>query len=258
MTRPSYEYDPAQQQTSDDDSASNPETAARPPPSQCKDEMESFLPHQRSGLKQKQGIACWGHISYPVATFLALITVILTAVILLATTGKHRPMNCVRPLDWSGYQCAPTGAPPDVARHERNCEFDTMSFHWWPAAAVRDPDNQALLAAFHAEGKQLGHKDMGRWGRFYSKAGKVEIPPDTDYLTSGWVTRMEHLVHCKYTLRQTHLWAIKGFDPPFDYNHTMHCTQYLMDAVLENRPVDWDDLIIQGTPWPEQPPIVSH
>lgn len=224
------------------------------PPSRM-EENTSFLSPLTTHSKIKRPRArkiCCG-MDHLVRYLLAIVAILLI-VDIVQTSNYHRKY---RPIDWSGYQCAPTGAPPEIARGERHCEFDTMSFHWWPEDAVNDPANQAILTEFHQEGRHLGYRGMGHWGRFYDQAGKFEIPPDTDFLTSGWVTKIEHLVHCKYTLRQTHLWAIKGYDPPFDYNHTKHCTDYLMDTILQNLPDDWDELVIKGSPWPEYPPIVS-
>ncbi|KAJ0167988.1 hypothetical protein CTA2_11471 [Colletotrichum tanaceti] len=154
---------------------------------------------------------------------------------------------CPKTMDMSGYVCAPNGALPKIAR-ERGCEFDTMSFKWWPRAPTTHRDNVALVDEFHAQGP---------WHRYYDKGGKHEIPPTTEVLTAGWVSRREHTVHCVYTLRQTHLWIALGYDPPFNYTHTIHCTKYLMDTILENPPKDFDDLTVHGTPWPEHPAIVS-
>ncbi|TDZ32391.1 hypothetical protein C8035_v012404 [Colletotrichum spinosum] len=152
-----------------------------------------------------------------------------------------------RKTDMSGYVCAPNGALPKIAR-DRGCEFDTMSFKWWPREPFNHPDNQALLEQFH---------DEGPWHRYYDKGGRHEIPPTSEVLTAGWVTRREHTFHCKYTLRQTHLWMMLGYDPPWNYSHTLHCTQYLMDTILENPPRDFDELNVHGTPWPEHPDIVK-
>ncbi|OHF03960.1 hypothetical protein CORC01_00822 [Colletotrichum orchidophilum] len=150
-------------------------------------------------------------------------------------------------LDTSGYVCAPNGALPKIAR-DRGCEFDTMSFKWWPKEPMAHKDNVALVKDFYREGP---------WHRYYDKGGKHEIPPTSEVLTAGWVTRKEHTYHCMYTLRQTHLWMVLGYDPPFNYSHTIHCTKYLMDAILENPPKDFEELNVHGTPWPEHPDIVK-
>lgn len=251
MTQPLTTFEYRQNQPSDEsfsnEDLSKPEISTEGSVPCLRSRLDSFEKETSRGKRTYCGTG------YLVQYLLAIVVVLLIIDIAQATRYHSK----CRPLDWSGYQCAPTGAPPEVARGERHCEFDTMSFHWWPANAVHDPTNQAILTDFHQEGRKLGHRGMGRWGRFYDQAGKFEIPPDTDFLTSGWVTKIEHLVHCKYTLRQTHLWAINGYDPPFDYNHTKHCTDYLMDTILENLPSDWDELVIKGTPWPEYPPIVS-
>lgn len=251
MTQPLTTFEHNQHHASNDSIIE--EDLSNPP--SCIEENTHFLSplskHPRLKTLRAEKKCCG--TAYLVQYLLAVV-IILLIVDFIHTTRYH---GNFRPLDWSGYQCAPTGAPPEIARGERHCEFDTMSFHWWPADAVNDPANQGILTEFHQEGRHLGHRGMDRWGRFYDQAGKFEIPPDTDFLTSGWITKIEHLVHCKYTLRQTHLWAINGYDPPFDYNHTKHCTDYLMDTILENLPSDWDDLVIKGTPWPEYPPIVS-
>ncbi|KAG6353971.1 hypothetical protein INS49_005229 [Diaporthe citri] len=124
------------------------------------------------------------------------------------------------------HHCAPNGASPEVAR-ARGCEWDDLSFHWWPKKPHLDSDNQALLQDFRVSGP---------WQRFYDQEGQNEIPPTNEVLTAGWVTRKEHLFHCVFTLRQTHLWLTKGFDAPFNYSHTVHCTQQLIDAVVESPP----------------------
>lgn len=161
-----------------------------------------------------------------------------------------RGLSCppCRVIDYSGYQCAPNGALPEVAR-ARGCEWDDLSFHWWPKKPHLDSDNQALLQDFRVSGP---------WQRFYDQEGQNEIPPTNEVLTAGWVTRKEHLFHCVFTVRQTHLWLTKGFDAPFNYSHTVHCTQQLIDAVVESPPPDFNDLTVHGTPWPEHPAIVSY
>lgn len=170
----------------------------------------------------------------------------LSAAILVFT---FRGISCppCKAIDYSGYQCAPNGALPEVAR-ARGCEWDDLSFHWWPKKPHLDSDNQALLQDFRVSGP---------WQRFYDQEGHNEIPPTNEVLTAGWVTRKEHLFHCVFTLRQTHLWLTKGFDAPFNYSHTVHCTQQLIDAVVESPPPDFDDLTVHGTPWPDHPAIVS-
>jgi len=70
------------------------------------------------------------------------------------------------------------------------------------------------------------------WPRYLDKEGKYPIPADNLVLTSAYLTRREHIVHCKYALRQTHLWVTKGWDVPFNYNHTLHCTAYLVDTIM--------------------------
>lgn len=127
----------------------------------------------------------------------------LTTILIFAFQGMSCP-SC-RTIDYSGYQCAPNGALPEVAR-SRGCEWDDLSFHWWPKKPHLDSDNQALLQAFRVSGP---------WQRFYDQEGQNEIPPTNEVLTAGWVTRKEHLFHCVFTLRQTHLWLTKGFDAPF-------------------------------------------
>lgn len=168
------------------------------------------------------------------------------AILVFAFRGLSCP-SC-RAIDYSGYQCAPNGALPEVAR-SRGCEWDDLSFHWFPKKPHLDSENQALLQDFRVSGP---------WQRFYDQEGHNEIPPTNEVLTAGWVTRKEHLFHCVFTVRQTHLWLTKGFDAPFNYSHTVHCTQQLLDAVLESPPPDFDDLTVHGTPWPDHPAIVSY
>ncbi|KAH8777823.1 hypothetical protein F5883DRAFT_487324 [Diaporthe sp. PMI_573] len=151
-----------------------------------------------------------------------------------------------RRLDVSGYICAPNGAIPDVAR-ARGCEFDGLSFHWFPKEHTEDNDNRAILREF---------EDLGPWPRYLDKEGKYPIPADNLVLTSAYLTRREHIIHCKYALRQTHLWVTKGWDVPFNYNHTLHCTAYLVDTIMENPPEDLYDVTTHVTPFPEYSPIV--
>lgn len=192
-------------------------------------------------------VSGWKTILCASYVFFSFIAIILLSIALLFRPDC--PSSRGPKMDFSGYQCAPNGAPPAVAR-SRGCEFDSMSFHWYPREASHDAENQALLQDFW---------DEGPWHRYLDNQGHTEIP-DNDWgkaLTTGWVTRKEHLYHCKHTLRQTHLWIIKGYDPPFNYNHTLHCTKYLLDTIEENPPADFDMLTIQGTPWPEEPAVVS-
>ena len=170
---------------------------------------------------------------------------VLAGILIFAFHGmSYQPC---RAIDYLGYQCAPNGALPEVAR-SRGCEWDDLSFHWWPKKPHLDSDNQALLQDFRVSGP---------WQRFYDQEGQTEISPTNEVLTAGWVTRKEHLFHCVFTLRQTHLWLTKGFDAPFNYSHTVHCTQQLIDAIVESPPRDFNDLTVHGTPWPEHPAIVS-
>ncbi|TQN65607.1 hypothetical protein CSHISOI_09889 [Colletotrichum shisoi] len=140
----------------------------------------------------------------------------------------------------SGYLCAPNGARPEVA-YERGCEWDPISFHWDRRERVEDPDNQELIRGF---------LEAGPWHRFYDAEGTVEVDPADRVLTTLWLTKREHVVHCMYTLRQTHLWLAKGFDPPFNYSHTIHCTSYLVNIILESPVPDMDKLTVHAVPYP--------
>jgi hypothetical protein len=154
-----------------------------------------------------------------VSAAMALVWVVTTAG-LIWQLRSHRPTT--HRLDASGYICAPNGAIPDVAR-ARGCEFDGLSFHWFPKEHTEDKDNLAILREF---------QEHGPWLRYLDKEGKYPIPPDNLVLTSAYLTRREHIIHCKYALRQTHLWVTKGWDLPFNYNHTLHCTAYLVDTIM--------------------------
>ncbi|CCF36362.1 hypothetical protein CH063_07950 [Colletotrichum higginsianum] len=150
-------------------------------------------------------------------------------------------------LDMSGYLCAPNGARPEVA-YERGCEWDPISFHWYRRERVEDPDNQELIRGF---------LEAGPWHRFYDAEGTVEVDPANRVLTTLWLTKREHVVHCMYTLRQTHLWLAKGFDPPFNYSHTIHCTSYLVNIILESPVPDMDKLTVHAVPYPSDWQVVS-
>ncbi|KAK1974452.1 hypothetical protein LZ30DRAFT_607973 [Colletotrichum cereale] len=161
---------------------------------------------------------------------------------------KRSANNSGRPqLDLSGYLCAPNGAHPEVAL-ERGCDWDPISFHWYPRERVQDPDNQELIRGF---------LEAGPWHRFYDGEGAVEVDPANRVLTALWLTKREHVVHCMYTLRQTHLWLAKGFDPPFNYSHTIHCTSYLVDIILESPVPDMDKLTVHAVPYPPDWQVVS-
>lgn len=149
-----------------------------------------------------------------------VLTVLLIGNMALLLRGTGRSL--IRSPDVSGYICAPNGAIPEVAR-ARGCEFDGLSFHWFPKEHTEDEDNQALLQEF---------EDSGPWHRYLDKEGRYEIPSDNLVLKAAYLTRNEHIVHCKYALRQTHLWVTKGWDVPFSYNHTVHCTGYLVDTIM--------------------------
>ncbi|KAF4921702.1 hypothetical protein CGCVW01_v005807 [Colletotrichum viniferum] len=154
--------------------------------------------------------------------------------------------NCPQ-LDMSGYLCAPNGARPEVA-YERGCAWDPISFHWYRRELVEDPDNQELIRGF---------LDAGPWHRFYDAEGTVEVDPANRIMTTLWLTKREHIVHCMYTLRQTHLWLTKGFDPPFNYSHTIHCTSYLLNMILESPVPDMDKLTVHAVPYPLDWQLVS-
>lgn len=146
----------------------------------------------------------------------------LTLLLIVAVTLHVRHPSSRRPLDVSGYICAPNGAIPAVAE-ERGCGFDGLSFHWFDREHVEDEDNVALVQEF------LGH---GPWHRYLDAEGEYEIPADNKVLVAAYLTRREHIIHCQYALRQTHLWVTKGWDVPFNYGHTLHCTQYLVDTIM--------------------------
>ncbi|WDK22876.1 hypothetical protein CGRA01v4_14167 [Colletotrichum graminicola] len=150
-------------------------------------------------------------------------------------------------IDLSGYLCAPNGASVEVAT-QRGCDWDPISFHWYPRERVQDPDNQELIRGF---------LEAGPWHRFYDAEGTVEVDPDNRVLTTLWLSKREHVVHCMYTLRQTHLWLAKGFDPPFNYSHTIHCTSYLTNIILESPVPDMDKLTVHAVPYPPDWQIVK-
>ncbi|KZL70125.1 hypothetical protein CT0861_01362 [Colletotrichum tofieldiae] len=128
-----------------------------------------------------------------------LLTLVILLVSLVAVDEILHPRcpDVRRPMDFSGWICAPNGAIPEVAR-ERGCEFDGLSFHWFPKERFEDEDNLALLREFENDGP---------WHRYVDKEGKVEIPQGNKVLKAAWLTRREHIIHCKYALRQTHLWV---------------------------------------------------
>ncbi|KAK1573065.1 uncharacterized protein LY79DRAFT_480650, partial [Colletotrichum navitas] len=150
--------------------------------------------------------------------------------------------------DFSGYQCAPLGAPPDVAR-QRGCRLDTFSLHWYPANRYEDNDTLKLMTEF---------TDMD-WPRFYDPEARHKMDGFNPADKQAWVSKKEHLWHCGYLLMQTHLWITKGFDPPVNYEHTEHCTRTLLKTIELDPPPDLED-IKSNIKTPEQPehwPIVS-
>ncbi|KAF4862258.1 hypothetical protein CGCSCA1_v014755 [Colletotrichum siamense] len=161
--------------------------------------------------------------------------------------GLFRSCNSCPQVDMSGYLCAPNGARPEVA-YERGCAWDPISFHWYRRELVENPDNQELIREF---------LDAGPWHRFYDAEGTIEVDPANRVLTTLWLTKREHVVHCMYTLRQTHLWLTKGFDPPFNYSHTIHCTSYLVNIILESPVPDMDKLTVHAVPYPSDWQLVS-
>ncbi|KAF6823439.1 hypothetical protein CMUS01_10697 [Colletotrichum musicola] len=179
-------------------------------------------------------------------TFLIVGSFIMAGLVAIDVLLHPRCPADRRPMDFSGWICAPNGAIPAVAR-ERGCEWDNLSFHWFPKDHTEDEDNRALLREF---------ENNGPWHRYIDQEGKHEIPNDNKVLKAAWLTRREHIVHCKYALRQTHLWVTKGWDPPFNYSHTLHCTGYLVDTIMENPPADMNDITVHVTPWPEHRPVV--
>ncbi|KAJ0159168.1 hypothetical protein CTA2_10192 [Colletotrichum tanaceti] len=111
-----------------------------------------------------------------------------------------------------------------------------------------DDDDEELIRGF---------LEAGPWHRFYDAEGTVEVKPSNRVLTTLWLTKREHVVHCMYTLRQTHLWLAKGFDPPFNYSHTIHCTSYLVNIILESLVPDMDKLTVHAVPYPSNWQVVS-
>ncbi|KDN71081.1 hypothetical protein CSUB01_10369 [Colletotrichum sublineola] len=188
------------------------------------------------------------------STWVVLLVIFVVALAVLydglhgAILGFYACGNSYCPqLDMSGYLCAPNGAPTEVAL-QRGCDWDPISFHWYPRERVQDPDNQELIRGF---------LEAGPWHRFYDEEGVVEVDPTNRVLTTLWLTKREHVVHCMYMLRQTHLWLAKGFDPPFNYSHTIHCTSYLVNIILESPVPDMDKLTVHAVPYPEDWQVVS-
>ncbi|OLN96158.1 hypothetical protein CCHL11_03206 [Colletotrichum chlorophyti] len=184
------------------------------------------------------GCLCWLLLAVSVALNVAL----------LCSGAKVTNIACdCSRMDVSGYLCAPNGARPEEARR-RGCEFDPISFHWYPRRRVLDADNQAIIRQF---------LDKGPWHRYYDAEGTVEVDPKNEALTALWLTKREHVVHCMYTLQQTHLWLNKGFDPPFNYSHTLHCTSWLVSVIMESPPTDLDALTVHAVPYPHEWQVVK-
>ncbi|TLD18019.1 hypothetical protein PspLS_10434 [Pyricularia sp. CBS 133598] len=205
---------------------------------------------RRCGDERRRRFTCAGAFSWTAKAFLTALMVV--AILIPFSNRSASPTICPLPpreIDWSGYVCAPNGADPEKAR-ERGCEFNDMSLQWNRREFHNDPDNLAIIEDFHKEGP---------WHRWMEKEGihSLDKLPSRLALTSGWVTKKEHLTHCKYALRQTHLWLHKGFDAPYNYSHTLHCTEYLLSTILKHPPPDLDEIKVHGNPWPEHPQIVS-
>ncbi|OHW91547.1 hypothetical protein CSPAE12_09852 [Colletotrichum incanum] len=152
-----------------------------------------------------------------------LLTLVILLVSLVAVNEILHPRcpDVRRPMDFSGWICAPNGAIPEVAQR------------------FEDEYNLALLREFENDGP---------WHRYVDKEGKIEIPQDNKVLKAAWLTRREHIIHCKYALRQTHLWIMKGWDPSFNYSHTLRCTGYLVDTIMlvQVSPLK-DEMLILGS-----------
>ncbi|KAI6357445.1 hypothetical protein MCOR25_007659 [Pyricularia grisea] len=177
----------------------------------------------------------------------------LTTVILLmqftAKPGHHDSLVFkVREYDFSGYQCAPLGAPPEVARR-RGCELDTFALHWYPRERLEDPDTRELMRNF---------TDMG-WPRYYDREAKKKIDVFDPAESQAWVTKKEHYWHCGYTTILSHLWITKGFDPPVTYAHTVHCVTMLLGLIEKNPPPDLYEVAanIKTPPDPEHWPLIK-
>lgn len=172
----------------------------------------------------------------------------VTMLALAFSLGSYTTKNntrCKHEYDFSGYQCAPLGATPEVAE-ARGCQWDEFSFHWWPKDRYQDEDIVGLMNEFSQQ----------EWHRYYEKEAIHEITEYHPMQTQAWVTRKEHLWHCAYTIMASHLWMTKGFDAPVTYWHTVHCTKALMNTILESPPPDFMDIVMHGSAWPTHEPVV--
>ncbi|KAK1975616.1 hypothetical protein LZ30DRAFT_560276, partial [Colletotrichum cereale] len=150
--------------------------------------------------------------------------------------------------DNSGALCAPNGVEPEVAR-QRNCEWDPMSFHWYPRHQVLDDDHQALIHEF---------LESGPWYYYYDNEtnSRVQVGPEEMTHTHLWLTIREHAIHCAYTLRQTHMWLDKGFDSPYHLEHTIHCTSFLEKIIKGSRNESLDAVIPVPVSYPVEIQVV--
>ncbi|KAH8807289.1 hypothetical protein F5884DRAFT_730946 [Xylogone sp. PMI_703] len=104
------------------------------------------------------------------------------------------------------------------------CQFDALSFLWIPGECIdAETNNQYKQAVF--------------WQGYADKAG-TELLNETQmsemiYPQRYWGSMREHIVHCAYSWRRQHKGYLAGglgMDKNArDYEHTLHCTQILME-----------------------------
>lgn len=133
--------------------------------------------------------------------------------------------------DFSGYLCAPRGAPADVAV-ARGCFWDTFSNYWFHKERYDSDEMQALMREFTAM----------FWPRFLDKEAQHPIDVLDPSHPWAWVSKKEHYWHCGYALIQTHLWLEQGFDPPGTFSHTKHCVMMLLEVIESHPPPDLMDI----------------
>lgn len=148
---------------------------------------------------------------------------VLLGLALFYVVNSSRPTSHTG-YDFSGYLCAPRGAPAELAL-ARGCIWDTFSNYWFPKERYESDEMQALMNEFTAMG----------WPRYYDKEAQQPVVVLDRSHPWAWVSKKEHYWHCGYALIQTHLWLEQGFDPPGPYSHTKHCAMMLLE-VIESHP----------------------
>ncbi|WQF76112.1 hypothetical protein CDEST_01126 [Colletotrichum destructivum] len=109
---------------------------------------------------------------------------------------RYPDVDVRRPTDFSDCICAPNTSPRSLAG--AGAPSTACCSTGSPRSASRTKENRALLREFENDGP---------WHRYIDEEGKHEIPQGNQVFKAAWMTRREHIIHCKYVLGQTLLWV---------------------------------------------------